>query len=551
MRRLFRQQVSHRELLAIDPRALEVAFDQNEVKENACNDSIAIVSICGPLEHHESFLWDSYDSIVERLESAFCDDEVQAVVMCIDSPGGDAAGATEAHNKIQKLKSQYKKRLYAYSNESMYSAAYAVGSAADEIWVPETGGVGSVGVICALLDKTKANEQAGLNIKLLTTGARKADSHADRKLTDDVVAAMQERVDYLGEVFFKTVAKARGMKPKEVAKLQAGIFMGQSAIDSGLADNVGGWYKFLQHVSEQVGVPEIDADHDLSSSNSESAKEHAMNLAALMKAKELAAKKLAAAKSSDERTKLFAAYEKAATTLAEFQAKTKYVKKTEERLTKDEDEDEDEESADENAEESSEDAENADEDEESEESESSENDDDCDESDGKASSMSLKNVQRLYATASKITGKKNVSEIVGALEGLAPRVKKMPQVEQRLAKIETQNLKQRVKSMLDIAMKERRISPAQAKGLEPQGMKDPRWLKGYLSAQPPQLRSVDEGGFAPDLDTNAAASLDSQNLSADQKKMLMQAAQSAGMSIEDYTKEITKHSKPNGVAPKY
>jgi signal peptide peptidase SppA len=555
--KLFRSNLSRGAVLAFDPRALDVEFDIQEAKENEQRESIAIVSVCGPLEHHKSNIWDSYDSIVERIESAFANEDVACVVMCIDSPGGDAAGCTEAHRNIRRLRKKYDKPLYAYSNESMYSAAYAIGSAADEIWVPETGGVGSVGVICALLDKTKYNEKAGLNIKLLTTGARKADSQADRVLTDDVVNVMQERVDYLGDVFFKTVAKARSMSPKAVEKLQAGVFLGQSAVDSGLADNVGGWYKFILYVSEQIGSTENVADPELISQNSESAKEHAkMTLAELRKAKELAAKKLATAKAS-ERTKLFAAYEKAATAVADFQAKTKYVKKTEEKLEKDDDEEEDDDNSDDEDEDS-----DAEEEEESEEEESSDDDESESEEESEeeeesskskaskkakkaAASMSLASVERMYSLVSNLTGKKDVSEVLGALEGMTPRVKAMPKAEQRLARLENDSLKSRVKSMLDVAMKEGRVTPAQAKGLEPQGMKDHKWLKGYLSAQPKSLMREEE--HIADISA-PNQTLDMQGLNTDQQKMLQQSANSAGMSVEDYTKDIMKHTKPNGAS---
>lgn len=555
--KLFRSKLSPRETLAIDPRALEVEYYVQEAKANEQQSRIAIVSICGPLEHHRSWIWDSYDSILERLESAFCDDDVSCVIMCIDSPGGDAAGATEAHRNIQRLKKRYKKPLFAYSNEAMYSAAYSIGSAADEIWVPETGGVGSVGVICALLDKTKQNEKLGLNIKLLTTGARKADSHADRELTDDVVSAMQERVDYLGDVFFRTVAKARGMSPKDVQNLEAGVFLGQEAVDSGLADGVAGWYKFLLYVGGKI---DAEANASLTSQNSESDKEHAMTLEQLKKAKELAAKKLAAAKSSAERTKLFSAYEKAATALAEFSAKTKYVKKTEEKLEKDDEEEEEEETDEEEEEEEEDDDgdddddsdDDSDEEEEEEEEEETEDEEKMKKSSKKAAAlMSLKNVEKLFSAVVKFTGKRDVSEICGALEGMSPRVKNMPKIEKRLASIEQVNLKSRVTQMLDAAKAERKVTKGEYKSLLAQGMKDPKWLKGYLSTKSPVVRSLDEE-VVPNLDASSP-NLDQQGLSSDQKKMLQQAAHSAGMSVEDYTKEIAKHNtnKPNGVTPRF
>lgn len=546
-----------RGMMAIDPRALDIYYEVASVKETSDDNGIAIVSICGPLEHHASWMFDSYDEIIERLEAAFASDDCCAVVMCIDSPGGDAAGSTETHRQIQHLKKKYGKKLYAYSNESMYSAAYSIGSAADEIWCPETGGVGSVGVICTLLDKTKQNEQLGLNIQLLTTGSRKADTHADRELTDDVVASMQRRVDFLGDVFFRCVAKARGITPKAVKALQAGVFFGNEAVSAGLADGVAGWYKFLEYVKGEVISGKV---------STKSAKEPSQmkTLAQLKKFRADIAKKLLSAKSADERTKLMASYDTATTELANFQAKTKFVKKTEERLTKDDDdeddddsdeeeeESEDEESEEEESDEESED-EDAEEDEEEEESEEEEKSSKKSKSKkakalASASSFSLKTVDRLYKLAARATGKSDVREIFGALEGMTTRLSHSTKVETRLAKIEGENRKSRVKSMLDRAMKDGKITPAQSRGLEPQGMKDPKWLKGYLSSQPKdtRLRSTE----VPDLNGFPDA-VEHGNLTRDQQKMLEAAAASAGMSITEYQEQVKKFTKnPNGALPR-
>ena len=539
MKHLFR--TSDRSMLAMDPRALSIEFETSDPPENTTDDGVAFVYINGPLEHHHSYLFDSYDCILERLEEAFADTDVQKVVMCIDSPGGDAAGSVEAHKQIQRLKRKYKKKLYAYSNEAMFSAAYAIGSAADEIWVPETGGVGSVGVICTVLDKTKQNEQQGLNIQLITTGERKADTHADRELTQDVIDSIQKRVDYLGNVFFRCVAKARNMTPKDVQRLEAGVFMGSEAVSSKLADRVSGWYGFLEHVKSDT------ADGNFARSAKGASK--MKTLAQLKKAQALAAKKIVAAKTDSERIKCMSAYELASKELAEFEAKakTRFVKKTEERYTQeDEEEEESEEEEEEDSEE--EDSEEEESDDDGDDDDDDDDDEDEDEEDEeedeekskkmKASSLSLKAVSRLYDLASKATGKKNIREIFGALDGMSARLSRSTQVEKRLEKIEKRDRKADVKAMLDKAQKDGRVTPAQARGLLDQGMKDPKWLKGYLSSQPKIMRDLD----VPDTDA-LPSSVETMSLSRDQEKMIQQAAASAGIPVEEYREQMKKYSK--------
>jgi signal peptide peptidase SppA len=554
-RQPFRAQLSQNEPLAIHPKALDVMFAVNDERDIEKHGTTAIVCISGPLEHHRSLFWDSYDDIVERLEEAFADDEVTSVVMCIDSPGGDAAGATEAHRKIQRLKKQHGKKLFAYSDESMYSAAYAIGSAADEIWVPETGGVGSVGVICALMDRTEQNKKLGVNVMLLTTGARKADSSPDREITEDVVNAIQSRVDYLGDVFFGVVAKSRGLSLKKVAALEADCFMGQAAIDSGLADKLGDWYSFIEYVNANGGLNDVKSDGRSTPKTKGSGMK---TLAQLKKERDAAAVKLSQAKSLDERKACFAVYESAVLAVSEMQAKTKYVKKTEERLTEEDEKSEDEETTDEEKSEEDDDGDDDESDDDDDGDEESAEDEKKEKAAARASalpaSLSRKNVERLYATARKATGKVDISEVCGALEGMTSARPKRDDLEARLAKMEADKKRERVKAMLDKAKTDGKITKVEANGLYPQGVKDPKWLKGYLSELPKRFHSVEDGGFQGKVDEDAQ-SLDAQNLPADKKRIIEEAAMSAGMSVEDYTKQLQKYaSKANGLAknaPKY
>ena len=203
---------------------------------------------------------------LDELENRFSKDwdpiaatPASAVVLRIDSPGGEAAGATYAHRKLRQLRAKYKVPLYAYANEMAASAAYELACAADEIWLPDTGTVGSIGVIATLFDRTEQNKRTGFNVELVTSGARKADNHADRVITDEVRERIQDRVMSLAEIFWGVVAKARGVTPKAVAALEAGVFIGQDAVDVGIADGVASWDRFLRMVASSLAQP-MDMD---------------------------------------------------------------------------------------------------------------------------------------------------------------------------------------------------------------------------------------------------------------------------------------------------
>lgn len=257
--------------LAIEPQSVDFSYLMTGTEPNdRTEDGIAIVTINGPLEHHAS-LWgfDSYESILDRVESAMSGEDVvnpydddpvpampaRAVVLRIDSPGGEAAGATYAHRRLRALRQRYNCPLYAYADEMACSAAYELASAADEIWLPDTGTVGSIGVIATLFDRTAQNEKSGVVIELITSGEQKADNHADRELTDDIRDRMRGRVMSLAHTFWRVVAKARNTTPAAIASLQAGVFVGQDAVDVGIADAVAGWNRFLKTIGSSLDNP--------------------------------------------------------------------------------------------------------------------------------------------------------------------------------------------------------------------------------------------------------------------------------------------------------
>lgn len=476
---------------ALDPKALDFLFMCGDVRETELlPQGIAVVHISGPLEHHAGF-FDSYDAITDRIEDAFCDDDVRAVVLKIDSPGGDANGVFEANRNIRNLRAEWDKPLFAYSDESMYSAAYAIGCASDEIWLPSTGGVGSVGVICSIEDRTQSNEKAGRKIKLVTTGARKGDSHPDREMTPEVLASVQASVNQMGNVFFETVAECRGIEAIEVQALEAGCYMGELAVNSGLADNVGGWQEFIAYVTAQLSEP---------ASMTPKAK--------LTKERNALATQIEASNSPSEKKKLLALF---STKCAELSA----LKASETPAAEGPAEDGEEEVASESEEDCEED----------------EEEDEPAGDDPEAVASASVNAKFL-AAVQRFTGEKSISGMLGALEA-------MPSLKE-------QSRNERFDAHVDAALAKQIITPGEARSFKAQKSKDPAWIKGHLSAKDKlRLRSSDDG--AQDGNINAPSiTPNMQGLDNDQQKLLSVAARQAGVSVEDYTKKLQEKGALNG-----
>lgn len=202
---------------------------------------IAVIPISGTLVQKSGMLrpWSGmtgYDGIRINFLAALNDPDVEAIVLDIDSPGGEVAGCFDLVDTISS--SRGIKPIHAILNESAYSAAYAIASAADRITVPRTGGTGSIGVICMHVDLTKALSDSGVVVTMIRYGAYKAEGSEFEALSKDALARMQADIDEMGELFCDTVARNRSIKASTVRGFQARTFLGAGGVDAKLADAV-------------------------------------------------------------------------------------------------------------------------------------------------------------------------------------------------------------------------------------------------------------------------------------------------------------------------
>lgn len=222
------------------------SFDLEEEAEAAWTpyrvvQGVAIIPIEGTLVHKLGTLrpysgMTGYDGIRANLSMALEDPNVRAVMLDIDSGGGEVAGCFDLVDEIHAARGD--KPMWSVLSECAYSAAYAIASATDRIIVPRTGGTGSVGVISLNVDLTRALDKDGVTVTLITYGDQKADGHPATTLSDAALARRQADVDTVGDLFVDTVARNRKIAASKVKATQAGCFQGGKGVDVGFADEV-------------------------------------------------------------------------------------------------------------------------------------------------------------------------------------------------------------------------------------------------------------------------------------------------------------------------
>lgn len=204
--------------------------------------NIAVISILGTLVRRTGAMdaasgLTSYASISAQINAAINDPNVDAVLLDIDSPGGEAGGAFDLADEIVSARSI--KPIWAVANDDAFSAAYAIACSAERIYLTRTGGVGSIGVIALHVDQTQRDALDGYRYTAIYAGDRKNDLSPHLPLSNEASTALQTEVDRLYEMFVSTVATNRGLDAQAVRDTQAGLFYAGDAIEAGFADAIG------------------------------------------------------------------------------------------------------------------------------------------------------------------------------------------------------------------------------------------------------------------------------------------------------------------------
>jgi len=179
----------------------------------------------------------SYTTIGQQLDMALSDPSVKAILLDVDSPGGEAGGVFDLADKIYAARKV--KPIWASVDEDAFSAAYAIAASASKLYVPRTGGVGSIGVIAVHLDQSQAEADVGLKYTAIYAGARKNDMSPHEPLSDPARAALQTEVDRVYDLFAQTISRGRRMPVEAVKATEAGLFFGEDGVAAGLADKIG------------------------------------------------------------------------------------------------------------------------------------------------------------------------------------------------------------------------------------------------------------------------------------------------------------------------
>lgn len=218
--------------------------------------SSAIVPVIGSLVNKTGYLrpysgMTGYDTVRANIDIALADDNVDHIVLHIDSGGGEVSGCFDLCDYIKSKLDDIK--ITALVDDIACSAAYAIASSCSEVLISETSTIGSVGVITIHANYEKAIEEQGVEVTIITAGRNKADMNPYEKLPEEVLSRVQGKLNAIWEMFASRVAMSRNLDIEKVYSMEALTYMGQSGIEIGLADRVVSVNDYLQSLLSPSG----------------------------------------------------------------------------------------------------------------------------------------------------------------------------------------------------------------------------------------------------------------------------------------------------------
>lgn len=203
----------------VDAETIRQITAAREDRQSSVVRSVAVLPIVGtiskridPLEESSGGV--STDRIAREFDRLVADESVGAIVLDIDSPGGQSFGVPELANKI--LAARGKKPIRAIANPEAASAAYWIATAADELSVTPSGWVGSVGAMTIHTDLSALNETVGMKVSYIYAGEYKVEGNPDEPLSEDARAYYQAMVNEVYDQFIRAVALQRGTTVPDV-----------------------------------------------------------------------------------------------------------------------------------------------------------------------------------------------------------------------------------------------------------------------------------------------------------------------------------------------
>lgn len=238
---------------------------------------VAIIPVHGVLANRMDMMTEisggsSYQGIKAALHEALASDDVKAVVLDIDSPGGTVPGTEELAREIMALRGG-EKPIIAQVNSLAASAANWIASACDEIVVTPSGRAGSIGVYTSHDDVSGFLKQKGVTRTYLSAGKYKVEGNETEPLGEEARNHILDLVNQTYRKFLSAVADGRATTVTRVEEGfgQGRIFGAEALIERGMADRIATMEQTLERLGASTEPAVIRQIKAANAANAEAA----------------------------------------------------------------------------------------------------------------------------------------------------------------------------------------------------------------------------------------------------------------------------------------
>lgn len=194
------------------------------------------------------------DEVVEQIEAADDDEDVEALLVELNTPGGEVVPSDD----IRRAVADFDGPTVAYATDLCASGGYWIASGCDELWARDGSLVGSIGVIGSRPNAAGLADKLGISYEQFTAGEYKDAGVPLREIESDEREYLQSLIDGYYEQFVETVSEGREMDPEAIRETEARVYLGPDALDLGLVDELG-----VEDDVEARIAEELDDDVDV------------------------------------------------------------------------------------------------------------------------------------------------------------------------------------------------------------------------------------------------------------------------------------------------
>lgn len=236
---------------AIEAVEAQLGRRMDNARNTTTRGGVAILPVTGPIFRYANLFTalsgaTSTEELSLDFNTALADPNVEAILLSVDSPGGEATGINELADMIFAARST--KPIWSYVEGFGASAAYWLASATERIAMDETAAVGSIGVVMAVPDPTK---KTAASIEFVSS---QSPNKRPDPTTEKGRAQLQTLVDDMASVFVSRVARHRGVSEETVLSDfgAGGMRVGKQATAAGMADELGSFESTLLALQQHV-----------------------------------------------------------------------------------------------------------------------------------------------------------------------------------------------------------------------------------------------------------------------------------------------------------